>query len=51
MDVISACSAGYGQLDLVAGAHIPFPGLGHIRDESSSGFTFVPINYHDRAEP
>lgn len=34
---------------LVAGAHLPFPGLGHIRAESSGGFTFVPVEYRNRA--
>jgi glyoxylase-like metal-dependent hydrolase (beta-lactamase superfamily II) len=29
---------------MVAGAHLPFPGLGHIRKESS-GFTYVPTDY------
>jgi len=36
------------QRELVAGAHLPFPGLGHIRAESDGGFTFVPVDYHDR---
>lgn len=35
--------------DLVAGAHLPFPGLGHIRAESDGGYVFVPIDYRDRA--
>jgi glyoxylase-like metal-dependent hydrolase (beta-lactamase superfamily II) len=29
---------------MIAGAHLPFPGLGHIRKESS-GFTYVPTDY------
>lgn len=29
---------------LVAGAHIPFPGLGHVRQEGK-GFVWVPVNY------
>ena len=32
----------------VAGAHLPFPGLGHIRQESA-GFSFVPTDYRNRA--
>ena len=30
--------------DRVAGAHLSFPGIGHLRAESS-GYTFVPVNY------
>jgi len=30
---------------LVAGAHLPFPGIGHVRASGSTGFTFVPLNY------
>jgi glyoxylase-like metal-dependent hydrolase (beta-lactamase superfamily II) len=30
---------------LVAAAHLPFPGVGHLRAEKK-GFTFVPINYN-----
>ena len=30
--------------DWVAGAHLSFPGIGHLRAESS-GYTFVPVNY------
>lgn len=36
------------QRELVAGAHLPFPGLGHIRAETGGGFTFVPVDYRDR---
>nr|WP_315230424.1 MBL fold metallo-hydrolase [uncultured Albidiferax sp.] len=32
---------------MVAGAHLPFPGLGHIRRENS-GFTYVPTDYRNR---
>ena len=32
------------QGDWVAGAHLPFPGIGHLRAEGS-GYVFVPINY------
>jgi hypothetical protein len=28
----------------VAGAHLPFPGLGHLRAEAS-GYAWVPIAY------
>ncbi len=37
------------QRELVAGAHLPFPGLGHIRAESDGRFIFVPVDYRDRA--
>ena len=30
--------------DLVAAAHMPFPGLGHLR-ENGGGFEWVPVNY------
>jgi glyoxylase-like metal-dependent hydrolase (beta-lactamase superfamily II) len=33
---------------LIAGAHLPYPGIGHIRAEADGGYTFVPINYRDR---
>jgi len=36
------------QRELVAGAHLPFPGLGHIRAEGDGKFTFVPVDYRDR---
>ena len=29
---------------LVAGAHLPFPGIGHIRSEGK-GYVWVPLNY------
>jgi len=29
---------------LIAGPHLPFPGVGHLRTEKK-GYTFVPINY------
>ncbi|SHI20576.1 MBL fold metallo-hydrolase [Pollutimonas bauzanensis] len=38
------------QRELVAGAHLPFPGLGHIRAEAGGGYTFVPVDYRDRDE-
>jgi glyoxylase-like metal-dependent hydrolase (beta-lactamase superfamily II) len=31
----------------VAGAHLPFPGIGHVRAESS-GYAWLPANYGDR---
>jgi glyoxylase-like metal-dependent hydrolase (beta-lactamase superfamily II) len=37
------------QRELVAGAHLPFPGLGHIRAEGDGRFIFVPVDYRDRA--
>jgi glyoxylase-like metal-dependent hydrolase (beta-lactamase superfamily II) len=33
-----------GQGDWVAGAHLSFPGIGHLR-AAGSGYTFVPANY------
>jgi len=32
---------------LVAAPHLPFPGLGHVRQEKT-GFSFVPVDHHDR---
>ncbi len=32
---------------LVAGPHLPYPGLGHLRAEEQ-GYTFVPVDYRDR---
>jgi len=32
---------------MIAGAHLPFPGLGHVRKESS-GFSYVPTDYRNR---
>lgn len=32
---------------MVAGAHLPFPGIGHLRREAS-GFSFVPTDYRNR---
>lgn len=29
----------------VAGAHLPFPGLGHVRSERSGAYTWVPVEY------
>jgi hypothetical protein len=29
---------------LVAGAHLQFPGLGHLRAQGA-GYVFVPVNY------
>lgn len=36
-----------GESVMVAGAHLPFPGLGHLRKESA-GFTYVPSDYRYR---
>ncbi len=30
---------------LIAAAHLPFPGVGHLRSEKK-GYTFVPLNYN-----
>jgi glyoxylase-like metal-dependent hydrolase (beta-lactamase superfamily II) len=30
---------------LVGGAHLPFPGLGHIRRDGANAFRYVPLNY------
>ncbi|MDQ1229169.1 MBL fold metallo-hydrolase [Sphingomonas sp. SORGH_AS_0879] len=30
---------------LVAGAHISFPGIGHVRHDRGGGYAFVPTNY------
>lgn len=30
---------------LVAGMHIPFPGLGHIRADGEKGYVWVPVEY------
>lgn len=35
------------QRRMVAGAHLPFPGIGHLRRESA-GFSFVPTDYRYR---
>ena len=31
---------------LVGGAHISFPGLGHVRGDGDIAYTFIPLNYH-----
>jgi glyoxylase-like metal-dependent hydrolase (beta-lactamase superfamily II) len=30
---------------LVAGAHVSFPGIGHVRRDRAGGYAFVPVNY------
>jgi glyoxylase-like metal-dependent hydrolase (beta-lactamase superfamily II) len=30
---------------LIAGAHISFPGLGHVRSDGQNTYTFVPLTY------
>ena len=30
---------------LIGGAHVPFPGLGHVRRDSEKVYTYVPLNY------
>jgi glyoxylase-like metal-dependent hydrolase (beta-lactamase superfamily II) len=39
---VFADAAAHG--DWVAGAHLSFPGIGHLR-AAGSGYTFVPVNY------
>lgn len=34
--------------DLIAGPHLPFPGLGHVRSDGKSGFGWVPVTYTNR---
>ena len=31
--------------DLVAGMHLPFPGIGHVRAEGSGVYSWVPVEY------
>lgn len=33
---------------LLAGAHLPFPGLGHISKNKDDSYTFVPVLYENR---
>ncbi|MET0401912.1 MAG: MBL fold metallo-hydrolase [Cystobacter sp.] len=35
---------------LIAAPHLPFPGIGHVRAEKEGGYSFVPVDYRDRAE-
>ena len=30
---------------LIGGAHISFPGLGHVRKDGENTYTYVPLNY------
>ncbi len=30
---------------LVAGAHLPFPGVGHVRAEGKGGYSWVPVDF------
>lgn len=34
---------------LVAAAHLPYPGLGHLRNEGKGRYAFVPVDYRYRA--
>jgi glyoxylase-like metal-dependent hydrolase (beta-lactamase superfamily II) len=34
---------------LVAAAHLPYPGVGHLRDEGKGQYAFVPVDYRYRA--
>ncbi|MGE4560942.1 MAG: MBL fold metallo-hydrolase, partial [Desulfobulbus sp.] len=31
--------------DLVAGMHLPFPGIGHVRDDGDGKYGWVPIEF------
>lgn len=35
---------------LVAGMHLPFPGIGHVRDEGKGSYAWVPIEYAPMAK-
>ena len=30
---------------LIGGAHMSFPGIGHVRSNGTQAYTFVPLNY------
>ena len=34
---------------MVAAAHLPYPGLGHLRNEGKGRYAFVPVDYRYRA--
>ncbi|KAA0910400.1 MBL fold metallo-hydrolase [Pusillimonas sp. ANT_WB101] len=34
--------------ELVAGAHFPFPGIGHVDTNNHDAYRFVPVNYRNR---
>jgi glyoxylase-like metal-dependent hydrolase (beta-lactamase superfamily II) len=36
---------------LVAGMHLPFPGIGHVRAEGKGSYSWVPIEYAPLAKP
>lgn len=38
-----------GSRQLVAAPHLPFPGIGHVRTESGSAFSWHPAEYRNRA--
>jgi len=42
-ELVFADAARHGYL--VAGAHISFPGVGHLRRSGEKAYTFVPLNY------
>lgn len=44
---LKAFAAAASQGTWIAGAHLPFPGIGHVRAETS-GYTWLPVNYGDR---
>ena len=43
----NAAAKGY----MVGGAHISFPGLGHVRRDSEKAYAFVPLNYSLGSRP
>ena len=36
---------------LVAGMHLPFPGLGHVRADGKGTFAWVPVDFAPVAQP
>ena len=36
--------------DLVAGAHLPFPGIGHVRAEGKDSYSWVPLEFTPMSE-
>jgi hypothetical protein len=36
---------------LVAGMHLPFPGIGHVRAEGQAGYAWVPIEFAPMVHP
>jgi glyoxylase-like metal-dependent hydrolase (beta-lactamase superfamily II) len=48
---LSAFSQAAKQRYLVAGAHLPFPGLGHIYQVNKQQFEWVPVEYAPLPNP